>query len=354
MTTIYFATNRRPNRQDAPDDFGRDFSSDGLANLRFGKAEVTGPTLNQYQVRVAPENFAVDPPVLGSQQIFEQIRQEMQQQAEDTLILVHGFNTSFRSALSTAALLKNVLTAADPLHPNQRLRLNLVLFSWPSDGELLLSNPQARDKVAYKNDRLNAAASGTAFARGFLKVADFINNSVPSDQQCRQSIHLLAHSMGNYVLRYALQEIKKQTSDQIPRIFDQVLLMAADEDDDSFEFDHKLMSLPRLTRRVSAYFNNGDLALWASDNLKGNPTRLGTDGPLHPQQVPRNVSLVDCTRVVDQAGDPAEHSYYVNVPRVVADLRLVLRKQAADEIPGRQYLTQNNRYRLLSTLTAPQ
>jgi len=45
MTTIYFATNRNlvtSNDLEAGFDFGSTFSQDGLANLRFGKAEVTG------------------------------------------------------------------------------------------------------------------------------------------------------------------------------------------------------------------------------------------------------------------------------------------------------------------------
>ena len=42
MARIYFATNRRPNRKVHPTDFGKKFSDDGLANLRFGVAEVDG------------------------------------------------------------------------------------------------------------------------------------------------------------------------------------------------------------------------------------------------------------------------------------------------------------------------
>ncbi|MBD2104703.1 alpha/beta hydrolase [Leptolyngbya sp. FACHB-261] len=349
MTTIYFATNRRPNRPTNPDDFDSEFSSDGLANLRFGQAQVTGPNFDQYQIAVAPENFSVTPPVLGSQAVFDRVRREMFQNAKDTMIFIHGFNTSFKSALTAAAQLKQILTAADPLAPNDPIKLNMVLFSWPSDGALLLSKTQSRDIVAYKNDRLDAAASGSAFARGLLKVADFINQ-VPPEQQCKQSLHLLTHSMGAYVLRNALQELKRQVGEQLPRLFDQVLMMAADEDDDAFEFEHKLLSLPRLSRRTSVYFNNGDLALWASDTLKGNPTRLGNDGPIHPQQVPRNVALIDCTRVVARFAEPSEHGYFLNVPRIAADMRQVLRNRAPDEVLGRRYLVANNRFRMLEPI----
>ncbi|MBW4486296.1 MAG: alpha/beta fold hydrolase [Trichocoleus desertorum ATA4-8-CV12] len=350
MTRIYFATNRRPNRDVNPDDFGRNFSDDGLANLRFGRAEVSGPEFDQFQIRVAPEDLFAEPPVLGSQTIFEQVQQDMAQIGEDTIIFIHGFNTSFHGALSYAARLHQVLTANDPLNPAQPLKLNMCVFSWPSDGSLLLTNPRSRDAVAYKNDRLDAAASGVAFARAFLKLADFINKINQNSQPpCNQRLHLIAHSMGAYVLRAAMQEVKNQVV-QLPRIFDQVLLMAADEDDDAFDLDYKLFSLPRITRRTSVYFNRNDLALWASDTLKGNPPRLGTDGPMQPRSLPRNVYPIDCTDIISRITDPAEHGYFVTVPRVVTDMRQVIRNQIPDEIRGRRYIPETNRYRLLMGL----
>lgn len=348
MTTIYFATNRNlvtSNDLEAGFDFGSTFSQDGLANLRFGKAEVTGENFSQYQIQVAPENLLGDPPVLGSQAIALQVRKQMIENAEDTLIFIHGFNVSFRGALTAAAQLHQVLTARDPGDTEPPLKLNICLFSWPSDGALLFSDPRAANAIAYKNDRQDAAASGAAFARGFLKVADFINQT---EARCQQRLHLTAHSMGNYVLRHALQELKRQVGNQLPRLFDQVLMMAADEDDDAFDLDYKLLSLSRITRRTSVYFNRNDLALWASDKLKGNTARLGTDGPIQPRQLPRNVYPIDCTRVVSSFTDPSEHGYYLNVPRVVRDMRLVLGNQIPpDEIPGRKYVAETNRYRLL-------
>jgi esterase/lipase superfamily enzyme len=345
MTKIYFATNRNPLPAENPNDFGNTFSPDGLANLRFGRAEVTSDRVSQIQV--APEDLFSNPPLLGSQTIFEEVRREMQEQAEDTLIFIHGFNTSFHNALRQTATIHRLLTADDPLHPGNPLKLNMCLFSWPSDGSLLLTDPRSQNAVAYRNDRLDAAASGAAFARGFLKVVDFINQT-GQEARCEQRLHLMSHSMGAYVLRHALQEMRLFVDNRIPRIFDQILLVAADEDDDAFDYDHKLHLLPRTTRHISTYFNRNDLALWASDRLKGNPARLGTDGPLQPLQLPRNVYPIDCTAVVSRFADPTEHSYHLNVDRVIADMRQVLRNQPADEIPGRRYIADSNRYRLES------
>lgn len=352
MTTIYFGTNRDPLPAENPTDFGSNFSPDGLANLRFGRAEVTGAEFNQISIQVAPENLFSDPPVLGSETIFQEVRREMQQEAEDTLIFIHGFNTSFEDALRQTAQIHQVLTAPDPLNPDNPLKLNMCLFSWPSDGAFLITNPDSRSKVAYRNDRLDAAASGPAFARGFLKVVDFINR-INLEHRCTQRLHLMTHSMGAYVLRFAMQEIREFVEDQrIPRVFDQILLMAADEDDDTFDFAHKLRLLPRTTRHASVYFNRDDLALWASDSLKGNSARLGTDGPLQPLQLPRNVYPIDCTGVVSRSSDATKHSYHVNSERVIVDMQQVLRNRPTDEIPGRRYVPSSNRYRLLDSFDA--
>ncbi|EAZ89091.1 alpha/beta hydrolase [Crocosphaera chwakensis] len=347
MTKIYFGTNRNLLNEENGD-FGSNFSDDGLANLRFGQAEVTGEDFSQYQIQLAPENLFADPPVLGSQTILQQVSQEMREKGEDTLIFIHGYNTSFRESLTAAAKLHQVLTSNDPRNPQPSLKLNICLFSWPSDGSLLLGDRNAANKIAYRNDRLDAAASGPAFARSFLKVADFINGL---DTRCQQKLHLLAHSMGNYVLRFAVQELKNQVGDQLPRLFDQILMMAADEDDDAFDRQDKLFDLPRITRRTSVYFNREDLALWASDRFKGNPPRLGTDGPIQPRQLPRNVYPIDCTKVISRFTDPSEHGYYISVPRVVTDMRFVLQDEIPDEILGRKYISETNRYRLLENLT---
>ena len=196
--------------------------------------------------------------------------------------------------------------------------------------------------LAYASDRQDAAASGPAFARGFLKLTDFLRGSTPQEA-CDQRVHLVAHSMGNYVLRHAVQEIVARSPGRATRIFDQVFLMAADEDADAFEHDHKLKPLPSLAKRVSVYFNNEDRAIALSDKTKGNPDRLDDDGPQAPRGIPGKVTLVDSTPVVEGL---VEHSYFLDSPTVVEDMRKVLVGTPSDEITGRDYVQETNRYRL--------
>ena len=56
---IYFATNRNPDSADKPSHFGNHFSPNGLTDLRFGSAEVSGAKLDRYTLDVAPEKLDV-------------------------------------------------------------------------------------------------------------------------------------------------------------------------------------------------------------------------------------------------------------------------------------------------------
>ena len=339
MVKVYFGTNRKPNRKKAPDDFGWGFSEAGLASLRFGMAEVTGENLDNYDLYLAPERLRKDVErkikggkgsVPGSLNVFERVRDKMIGHARDTVVFIHGYNVSFKQALTSAAELKRNFSTA-----RGGPGVNVVLFSWPSDGSMM-------PFIAYANDRQDAAASGPAFARGLLKLADFLRGSRPVEA-CDQRVHLVAHSMGNYVLRHAVQEIVAHSPGRPVRIFDQVFLMAADEDDDAFEYAHKLKPLPRLAKRVNVYFNDEDAGMAISDKTKGNPDRLGDDGPRVPRGIPGKVTLVDCTPVVEGL---VEHSYYLDTPTVVGDMQKVLVGTPSDGFADRHYVQESNRYRL--------
>lgn len=334
MTNVFFATNRRPYPLQTPRRFSGEFSPHGTANLRFGEAEVQG---SQIRLRVAPEDIDYnarqapsDAPQLGSTPVFAAARERLQADQRDLLLFIHGYNVDFREALSATARLSEELAAV-----GGGQGLLPALFSWPSDGSM-------KPWLAYASDRRDAAASGPALGRALLKMVDYVRQ-LSAEEHCGRRVHLMAHSMGNYVLRHALQEVLRQSAGRPPRLFDQIFLMAPDEDDDAFEHDHKLRQLPRLARHVQVYFNREDRAMAISDTTKGNPDRLGDDGPRLPFQVPAKVTQVDCTRVVSGI---VEHSYYLECPEVVRDLVQVLDGVAPQDVGNRRFLDDRNRYEL--------
>ena len=325
METIYFATNRNPNNAQPPTDFGKGFSDTGLGDLRFGQAKVKRGVLDPKSIQVLPDNSAQ-----GSEALFQQLRESMKAQSLDSLLFIHGFNVSFKAAVESAAKIGERYSKLS----NKTYQPNIFVFSWPSDGEV----------TSYVNDRHDAEASGYAFARGLMKLATFLKSGNP-DEACQQKVNLMAHSMGNYVLRHALQQAQKiNNSTSLSRIFDNVILTAADEDNDTFEFDHKLAKLPELAQRITVYFNNGDLALAASDLTKGNPDRLGHDGPSKPHQISSKVVIVDASDVVKGI---SEHSYHVEEDKVAKDIIAVMQGESSDKIPSRLYVPHANKFRLL-------
>lgn len=328
-TTVYFATNRNPILKDGKIiDFGKGFSAEGTSDLRFGQALVDIDE-NSFSMEIAPNL-----PAEGSAAIYTNVKKKMRDQSRSTLIMIHGYATSFAQAIMGAAKTKKAYGQAN---------LNVFMFSWPSDGKNF--PPQA-----YADDRHDAKTSGLAFARGIMKLIDFLSEGDP----CGQKVHLLSHSMGNYVLRHAVQAMIQQTNGSLPRIFENIFSMAADEDYDAFDpmpgkdgaKEPKWERLPELARQVHVYFNNHDHALNVSSSPigKGNPDRMGSDGPAKPMNLPSKVTLIDVSNTDRFLLDAIGHGYYDSQEKVVADVLQVIAGAEARKIPGREYDPARNRY----------
>lgn len=321
--TIYFATNRKPNKA-KPTNFGKGFAQTSLGYVRFGQANVINGSLDTSSIKVLPDN-----PGKGSEVLFNGLRESMKTDKVDSLIFIHGFNFSFKEALESAAKMGECYSRLS----ENNYKPNIFVFSWPSDGNM----------TDYFNDRIDAEASGYAFARSMKKLSTFLKTSPPG-KVCNQKIHLIAHSMGNYVLRYALQQARKiAEGESLSRVFDQIILTAADEDSDAFEFDYKLGRLSDLAQRITVYFNNGDLALKISDYTKGNPDRLGHDGPNKPHEISAKVVLVDASTVVSGI---SEHSYHQDNDDVARDIVTVLQGESSENMEWRDYVPHANKFKL--------
>lgn len=351
-TTVYFATNRNHDAK-APHGFGNLYNPDGPYCLRYGWAQVAlpkDPLGDGYAVRsvgVAPESNAgpdadpAQPRVRGSDQVFDGLRDALRRNKADLLLLLHGFGSSFENALERAAQLKTV-------YATRSRPLEAAVFSWPSDGRTFAPTLPAGLRAAYFSDRMDAEASREAIARTLRRLAEYFAQ-LGRDEGCGRSMHLVAHSMGNYVLRHAVQSFARDYKPGgMPRLFENIFLMAADEDDDAFELPHKFARLPELASAVHVYFAANDMALHISDGTKGNPDRLGSTGPRTLTDLPRKVTLVDCGAVSDtKPVADARHQYYRKRPEVVADVQAVLAGQPAGTIGDRVYSPPDRAFRVV-------
>ncbi len=338
---LFYLTNRNLISGAGNPTFGNSFNPDASAGLRYGRATVSDGgaslkvrTVTVYEERKDPQtgSFAVK----GSTPFLTNVYRQMMDGQRDTVMLVHGFNTTFEDALIAGARLKRGLT-------RRGVDVNLVVFTWPSDGEAL-------PFVSYFRDREDARASGPALGRAFVRVKEYIDAISPADL-CQQRIHVVAHSMGNYLLRHALQYVIGRGTNNLSRLCDQIIMAAPDEDEDSFEHEHKLALLPRIARGVTVYFSRLDRALLASDITKNNPDRLGSDGPRLIDLIPKRINLVDAAAFSGAgdgawAGDANHHCYFNQSGRVLDDVAAVLTDQLADQIAGRVYVPEKRMYRL--------
>ncbi len=336
---LFYATNRAHQGENRwkPTGYGITFSSDGHENLRFGEltVEYDSQKLNEhltkefetgrvgdgeklsgyledhaeqakiiaYEDDTSTTKTEIESDKNSSTRMFRNIKEKMMGNC-DVMVYIHGYNVSWKSAVSSALALQFMLNSRRAAGEKEVV---VVLFSWPSNGSMM---PWA----AYKSDRVDARNSGTSIGRGFLKLRDFLGTlkrdaDKVEDKICDSNIHLLCHSMGNYVLRNAIE--KKMIGycrGRMPRIFKHIFLCAADVDDDVLEGSSGLSRLQELGGYVTVYHNQGDMALHISDATKGHPDRLGQSGSAHPALVHNKVHQVDCTPLIKGV---TEHSYYL-------------------------------------------
>ena len=387
MTTeVFFVTNRKVkehNQDQQPINFGTEINNDSERPLHFGKAIVSGE--NELEEVNTPRDI-ISEDLCYSQNIFNEIQDSMLK-GIDTIIFFHGFNNTFKSAITEAAELKRLYEQEGSCD------YTMIVFSWPSEG-----NP-----FAYSSDRYDALRSRTIFGPGLYKIGQFLTNlcqpennqkiildTVKNENLKKQNnktnygrLHIMAHSMGNYVLSHTLQEFYKIKGDKISQLFDEVLLIAADEDADSFENNYKLKLLPEVSKRVSVYFNQEDFPLkiskrfmgnkisnwlisnqigdWLMGNIvatkifsklllkigdvfTGNMDRLGSEGPSQPHNIPTNVFLINCEDVVSGV---LEHDYHKTELSVYRDISYILTGWKSEDIPGRVYNSETNSYYLI-------
>jgi len=356
MHEVYFATNRSylgRRSPAAPEWFGNGFHPSGPFFFRIGSASVSrdGERYKLEGVQVykerkgasglasemldqgtqwpepMPGGYRVERyregknALLGSSALFEKLRKELLIDCRPIIIYIHGYASSFQDSLLRAAQLQHEykIEDVDPI---------LFVFSWPSDASLA-------PFVAYRNDRQDAQASGIAIARALMRLVDFLRDldapehPAPTKRiSCSAPMHLVAHSMGNWALRSAVQGVRAILStDRLPRLFENAFLMAADEDDDALEHPEKLGLLPRLAHQVHVYHAANDRALQISNLTKGNPDRLGADGPRNLALADDRIYAVDCSDVSYTHLTQGRHQYYRLRREVIDDVRRVLRQE---------------------------
>lgn len=212
----------------------------------------------------------------------EQFRQAVK--ADDVLLYIHGYNTSFEFA---------VLRGAQLIH-DLEFPGKGVVFSWPSAGTLR----------GYGADEGQAANSIPAMK---ALIAELVASGIGQ-------IHVISHSMGNRVFLGGLRQWEiAQTEKPARKILGQVMLAAPDVD--AATFAALIPSVIRNAQRTTLYYCPHDTALTASQTLHLNkPVGLG---PFFFDGLDTiNAEKVDTTYL--------GHGYYAAARELLLDLRLTI------------------------------
>jgi esterase/lipase superfamily enzyme len=318
MTTVYFATNRTPLEPFQAPWYGFDPAPLTPEGLVFAEATVSGTVIAEQDSGTIDAIANLSPGTFS-----DASRTALTNSTKDLLIFIHGFANSFVNAITRAAynrewLAQSGLPAAD---------MDILAFTWPSSGSTISVPPSYPDD-AYLADQGRASRSGYHLANFLNEVSKLFTGFDPT---VKRRVLLLAHSMGNWALEAGVEAFFYQVPPP-PLTFDEVVLAAADEVATSFETPNggRLALLPGISRRISVYFNDVDVAMFLSMAVNRND-RLGKDGAdnktdttLYPPDRFRNV---DCTDVGDYDKlDPidATHQYYRRSPIVRKDIATLI------------------------------
>nr|MBV6628842.1 alpha/beta hydrolase [Oceanococcus sp. HetDA_MAG_MS8] len=219
------------------------------------------------------------------------------------LFFIHGFSNLPESSIFPRALALQQL--CDAVAPET---VQVIPVIWPCDDDPGI----VKD---YWDDQKSADMSGFSFARA-LEFFMRWRNAQPEDQPCTKRINVLAHSMGNRVLRQTLACWNRyDLANGVPLLFRNTFLMAADIVNESLEENQDGRLISQASRNVVVYFASDDLALRASkvSNLKNKVAsrRLGHTGPESLAKTPSNVFAVDCDNFNTRYDPPKGHSYFI-------------------------------------------
>lgn len=285
---MLFVTNRFP-KQSIRTRKGRKFNFDLTNNA---------PSNSVFFCEKGPDG---DHTEIGSLDFLKRLKDSEYQQV---LLFVHGFNNLPDFIFEMAEDLQNLCDQ------KKEKEVIVVPLIWPCDNDLGIVED-------YWDDQKSADQSGYSFARVLEKFLAWRNSQAnePEIAPCLKRINMLAHSMGNRVLRQTLDAWNRyDLANGVPLIFRNTFMVAADVVNETLHHGETGELISHASRNVVVYFASDDLALRSSKaaNLRNRVAsrRLGHTGPEDIFSTPRNVFQVDCDDINTSYDIPTGHNYF--------------------------------------------
>ena len=242
---------------------------------------------------------------IGNDSFFTQLSKD--KNCKQILLFIHGFNNRMEDgAFQKAMDLQKLLDANTDLGEDY---VRVIPLIWPCDDDGKFAKLDD-----YYDDRSTANISAEAFARMLGKFGTWYHKQ---KAKCDKRINVLAHSMGNRVLRGALKHWTNELapSRQMPQLFLNIFMVAADVVNHTLEKREEGQYISQAARNVVVYYANDDRAMSASKIVNifrsGLSRRLGMTGPEDMNKVSKNVYAVDCDDFNNTFDDSAGHKYFL-------------------------------------------
>lgn len=237
---------------------------------------------------------------IGSIGFFSELKEA---NVAELFLYFHGYSSLPEPAIFPRAVeLQQLFDQKSPGY------IKVIPVIWPCDDDL----GQIGD---YFDDQIAADKSGIAYARLFQKFLSWREANSTVAHPCTKRINILSHSMGNRVLRAALNDTVHYFLPQgMPLVFRNIFMAAADLVNEALEPGKEAQYIAPSTRNAVVYYASDDLAMRASKVAnaanKIASRRLGHTGPERIDRVDRNVFAVDCDDFNTLYDPPVGHGYF--------------------------------------------
>ena len=313
---VYFATNREPSGTAIAMKDPDLFFGDEPGDLSYGVCEVSIPYKRTPGTLPEPSvwslEFTQDPQKhvvlmeiqrLPDAEFWMALRTKVDASPNRQLMLfVHGYCATFRDAARRTAQMSYDMNYQGPA----------MFFSWPAGSDL----EGIQERANYLKDLRRAEESD----EDLIAVIENISRLSGAKR-----VHLVAHSMGSFILTEALKTIADRNGKKVapPRFFDQVVMAAPDLDAKGF-VKSSGKRLRGFSRRFTVYASRQDKALRLSKSVNGfEPlgllnefSRQGAEAKLY--------ELVDAS-TAESGWFDSGHVYYGDMPEMLVDLAFVFR-----------------------------
>ena len=293
--SIYIISNRKViTTKDNKEVFSNDGKEQASPNFRIAECSIKNDKSISYSLKkdlsdpnyervIEVINKKLDITELGgTEYMFYDLYQSMRNKPKsDVLFFIHGFATTHEDELQHILELKKLYMGA-----NSNIE-HLIYLSWPTSNSYALT---------YWSDKEDSIITGQNLARLYVKLNKFFYTMFRKYEQdnCKQKIHIMAHSMGNQVLKQMMGSLNEK---YIVPFISEIILLHSDVSANSFETGQPFSKLHKLGQRTTIYIHKGDDALSISTTTKNLSKRLGKAGPSNIKELSQSTFIVDVTGI---------------------------------------------------------